>query len=350
MSGPSRESAYLGFSELLTAYRSSFLLLQVHDAGLFELIAEAGSGLEQICRDLGWDPELGERLLQALCGLELLLVEGERFYLSPFSRAFLWSGSSRYQGASLAFEQQLIGSWQTLEATLKQGSRVHATGDKSPEELATALDRYLGAMGEAARERAPEFWAWLRPPERGTILEIGAGSGAFLQAFLQVHPGWQGLFFDLPEVVARARRSAQLQPLGERLRFFSGNYLEDGGGLAGCSYGDQAPELVLLSNVVHCQGQRETQELLARAGQQLAPGGLLVIHDFFRDSPGPGRLYDLHMMLNTYNGRTYSRTGFEEMLQAAMGPGTCSWRSLASGSALAAWAEEEEVLDRWLAG
>ena len=38
----------------------------------------------------------------------------------------------------------------------------------------------------------------------------------------------------------------------------------------------------------------------------MAEDGIVLIHDFFSDCGWRGAMYDIHMMLNTYNGRTYS--------------------------------------------
>jgi len=44
---------------------------------------------------------------------------------------------------------------------------------------------------------------------------------------------------------------------------------------------------------------------------------LLIVHDFFRDANNFGALYDLHMLVNTWNGRAYSTTGTAAMLHTA---------------------------------
>jgi hypothetical protein len=67
--------------------------------------------------------------------------------------------------------------------------------------------------------------------------------------------------------------------------------------------------------MIHCQGAGETAGLLRRAAAKVGGQGLLVIHDFFTDDRR-GALYDLHMMLNTYNGRTYAVQEVEEMAKS----------------------------------
>ena len=60
---------------------------------------------------------------------------------------------------------------------------------------------------------------------------------------------------------------------------------------------------------------------------------MLVVHDFFTDCGWRGALYDIHMMLNTFNGRTYT---LQEIAGLASSAGLCRSVSaqLPSGSAV----------------
>ena len=92
-------------------------------------------------------------------------------------------------------------------------------------------------------------------------------------------------------------------------------------------------DLVLLSNLMHCQGWEETTVLLGQAAALTKPQGQVLVHDFFSDDSPFGALYDLHMLLNTYNGRTYSGGELEKMARS-QGLMMASRRQLPSGSAL----------------
>jgi hypothetical protein len=306
---PEGEDGFPTFSDLLTGYRLSAVLLLAHEAGVFAAIGQEGCTGTELCATVGWAPVYGERFLHCLCSLGLLNQAGGRFILSRFSATYLAPASPHYQGQTLVFEQQLHQSWQQLAATLAAGQRVFAIGDKDPGALRQAFTTYLGAMDEAARIRAAELWAALpMAATAGTILDCGAGSGAYLAAFLERYPGWWGIFCDLPEVVASSGLHRQ-PALATRLTWCACNLLADGPSDFD-TIPDSSCDLVLLSNLVHCQGPTETLLLLAKAAAKITDRGLLIIHDFFSDTDWRGALYDLHMMVNTYNGQTYTR---EEM-------------------------------------
>jgi hypothetical protein len=228
-----------------------------------------------------------------------------RYGLADWARPYLVPGNATSQDAVFHFERGLIRSWDTLGDVLTRGERVFGTEAKDDGDYRNALDRYLGAMDNAAVVRATELWKALAPPVgSGVILEAGAGSGAYLKSFLVRYPLWRGIFCDLADVVARSEKDPGLMGLKNRLDYRVCNLLDDAGtqsALAGVS-----ADIVLFSNVIHCQGEPETRGMLARVVQYAAAHGRVVIHDFFSDAHEFGALYDLHMMLNTFNGRTYT--------------------------------------------
>lgn len=305
---PGDLQGFAAFTDLLTAYRLTGVLMEAHEAGLFAAVGGVGRSGTELCTQVGWDPAYGERFLRCLCGLGLLRLQEDRYALSDFAAAYLDPASPCYQGRTLAFERRLRRSWQELGPTLAGGRRVVGTEDKDPDTLCRAFGIYLGAMDEAARIRASELWEALPPPRQtGTLLDLGAGSGAFAAVFLDRYPGWRAILCDLPEVTADTDLHPLPQEVMARINWCACNLLSAGPSPFD-AIADRSCHLVLLSNVVHCQGQEETALLLAKAVSKTADGGLLLIHDFFTDTGWRGALYDLHMMINTYNGRTYSRS------------------------------------------
>ncbi len=103
----------------------------------------------------------------------------------------------------------------------------------------------------------------------------------------------------------------------ENLSFHPCNILEREE-LAGfvAKYGSTA-DVLLFSNICHCYSPEENAALLQQAGPLLAQEGLLIVHDFYRDANSFGAIYDLHMLVNTYNGRSYTTAETSFMLKNA---------------------------------
>lgn len=301
---------FLEFMDMLTAYRKTRVLMCAHELGIFEALTHGMHRAGEICAKTGMDESYGTRFLEVLAQLGFLERHGNDYGLGTFARRFLTKGAHFYQGESLEFEKTLTRSWNHLSQTLVQGKRVFNAGEKSPDEYQSSLDLYLHAMDNAARIRAGELWRMIQPSrDGGLILDAGAGSGAFLKDFLNRNPSWNGVFCDLPDVVALARNNPELSGLIHRIDFRAVNLLDEADGQI-----HHQADILLCSNLVHCQGVEETRVLLSRLAPHVSPSGCLIVHDFFTDQGPEGAMYDLHMMLNTYNGRTYSMDHVRDMM------------------------------------
>lgn len=329
MSEPS--TPFRSFTDLLTGYRASQALLVAHRCGLLEQLGGGGRSAEELCTALGWDPAYGRRFLDTLCALGLLQREEEYYDFTPTMRPLLAVDGSNRQWQTLEFEAQMFAAWSHLEETLVAGQRIFAAGDKSPHELKQARDRYLGAMDEAARIRAVELFDGLDDlPSHGRMLDLGTGSGAYVREFLNRHPDWTVTCCDLPEVLNRPQLRESLAPWREQISLIGCNLLAT---WPPSLVTTDPYDLVLLSNLMHCQGWEETTVLLGQVAALTKPQGQVLVHDFFCDDSPFGALYDLHMLLNTYNGRTYAGGELEEMAKSQELMMESRWR-LASGSTL----------------
>jgi len=309
------DDSYLSHQDLLTAYRYSRILMTAHHLGVFESIGYDVLSSSDICMKTGMDHDYGRRFIYTLSSMGLLEYRSGLYGLSEYSKKYLLRNSAMYQGASLDFEERLQDSWQQLEETLVKGMRVFGTEEKQQAVYERQLEKYLKAMDNAALIRASELWDAIQPEgESGLIIDVGAGSGAFLMEFLGRHSLWRGVFCDLSDVVSRAKDESKIKSMMDRLEFRSCNLL-DREQVELVLYSFSA-DIILVSNVIHCQGRLETENLLSMIVPCLANDGKFVIHDFMTDNGVRGASYDLHMMLNTMNGRTYSSSELVRILKS----------------------------------
>jgi predicted metal-binding protein len=307
------DNSYRTFCELTSGYRMFSVMGEAIRSGIIDLLEEGECTLDQLLGGTALRPEEGGRFIDLLGSVGLLEQYEGKFYLSRFSRSYLCRSSATSQRHVLEFEPILMENWRQIGIILEQGQG-SLIREQTPEECRERLQLYQLAMGEAAVVRSRELWdAITQLPEQGTIIDIGAGDGVYLREFLVRHPLWQGVACDLPEVCDRLTTGS----VEENLRLHPCNIL-DKQELAGLveSYRAQA-DLLLFSNICHCYGLDENRDLLGQTGALLARDGLLVVHDFFRDANSFGALYDLHMLVNTWNGRTYTTSETDVLLQSA---------------------------------
>lgn len=307
------DTSYKTFTELLTAYRISDILIVIGETGLMERIGDEGNTVEAVVAGLNWHPEAGRRFLECLCGLGLLERRENTLYRTAFSDTFFAPESGNYQGSALEFEKILIEKWSRLGASLRAGQGAFVE-HKSPGQYQKALRQFIAAMDDAARIRSRELWESFRlPAETGIIVEVGAGSGAYLSSFLERYPRWRAIFCDLPDIIQLVKTSGSLTAHPGRVEFVSCNLLEEAPVLRRRLQG--GADILLASNFLHCQGYEDTAAILGRILPLLKNEGLLIAHDFFASHNWQGALYDLHMFLNTYNGRTYAPADLEGLLK-----------------------------------
>ncbi len=296
--------SYKTFCDILTGYRLAAVITQAVKSGIIDIVGNDGCSDADIIEATGIMSEEGARFLDLLARDGILERYDNRLYLSQFSRKYLFRGSDSNQLDVLEFEHILAEQWNGLDTILHKGQGA-LTADKSAQEYAYRLKLFQSAMHGAAIIRSKELWdAFPRPAETGVIIDIGAGDGSYLIEFLNRYPQWQAIACDLPEVVAQIKDSAivthacnlvEPQELQELVDRYSGT-----------------ASLVLLSNLIHCYSKQENAALLEQITKMVHKDGMLIIHDFFIDGNSFGALYDLHMMVNTYNGRAYS---FDETMR-----------------------------------
>jgi len=307
------DNSYRTFCDLTSGYRMFHVMSEAVSCGVIDLLEEGERSLDELLAALALQPEAGRRFIGLLVNSGLLEEYDARLYLSRFSRTFLGRHSASSQRRVLEFEPLLMANWSRLGTVLHEGQGALIC-EQSPREYRQRLQHYQQAMGEAARVRSRELWEAITGlPEQGTIIDIGAGDGTYLREFLARHPGWQGIGCDLEDVCAGTAAT----PLPANLTLHPCNIL-DATELAALvtKYHGKA-DLLLFSNLCHCYGPDENRTLLQQAALLLAHKGLLVVHDFFRDANSFGALYDLHMLVNTYNGRSYTIGETAGLLQRA---------------------------------
>lgn len=296
------DNSYRTFCDLTGGYRMFCVMAESVNTGVVDLLEEGELTVEELQAATALRPEEGRRFIELLVNVGLIEKYDGRLYLSRFSRTYLSRTSPTSQRHVIEFEPILMAKWSQLGGVLREGQGTLTRG-QTDDDYRERLRLFQRAMTEAAQVRARELWDALTDlPEQGTIIDIGAGEGTYLREFLTRRPLWQGIACDLPDVCARAATGL----IPHNLNFHPCNILERQELDVLVSSHCAGVDLLLFSNLCHCYSPDENRALLEQAGEMLTAEGLLVVHDFYRDANSFGALYDLHMLVNTYNGRSYT--------------------------------------------
>ena len=172
---------------------------------------------------------------------------------------------------------------------------------------------YHDHLWEQARAPAAEVaTAILRGQAKGGhLLDLGAGSGAWTDAYLRADPGVRATVVDCAPVldIAHARLApwqgqTTFEEADLRTRAASGTF-----------------DVVLLVHVLHLYPPHEAADLVLRAAGNVAPGGRLFVIEMDLDAdrlgPAASVLFDLDLALHTDGGRVHRAAEVLRWVEAA---------------------------------
>ena len=321
---------YQYLEDLATAYWYSEMLFSALELKLFQHLAAGHGNLARLAHTADCHEESLFRLLRGLQKMALVDRYDGQWFNTQVTDRFLVPGKPDYMGEFFLYRRYMQPNWSQLTRQLSRPSPKAA--DPSPEAAAPPPDppaattdyqernhRYVTAMDTLVRQKAREIAALLKPESlKGPILDVGGGAGAMIRALMpRVHPK-NAVLFELPEVIAAARTLYPDPSHWQGIDTLAGDFRTH--------RFHQRFGVVVLSNFLHAYGPDEAAELLAKAVSLVEPNGVLVIHDYFPDRdgkvPGKGALYDVTMMLNTYNGQCHTTQKIKTWLSRA-GMATC---------------------------
>jgi len=281
--------------ELADGFKASRVLLTAFELGVFTALGESGATAAGVAGEIGADPRATERLLCALCALDLVEKRDETYRNTPAAQRHLVTGGSDFL-ASLGHTGNLWEAWSTLTACVREGHRVRR--------LTGWTENFIEAMHSRARRVAPRLVDGLEIQGARRMLDVGGGSGVFAMAFVQGDPERRATLLDLPEVIPIARRFIEAEGLAEQIACVAGDYNQ-------ADFGE-GYDFVLLSAILHINSADQNRALLCKTARALAPGGLVVIREFLveesRTAPVHAALFGLNMLVATERGDVYTES------------------------------------------
>lgn len=145
-----------------------------------------------------------------------------------------------------------------------------------------------------------------------TLMDIGGGSGAFLEIVGQTYPEIKMVLFDLDEVAPAAQARFDRAGMGGRTRVACGSFKTDS-----IPHG---PDAISLVRVLYDHNDRTVASLLAKCFDALPQGGRLIITEPMLGGDAPDRTGDVYFALYTLamqTGKTRSIAEISALCVAA---------------------------------
>ncbi|MBE0568792.1 MAG: methyltransferase domain-containing protein [Deltaproteobacteria bacterium] len=285
----------------------------LHTAVKLELFTAIGGGkmdADTMAKRIGGNTYGVERLLGALCAMDLLTKEKGLYANTEFSLKYLAKESPDYTGFIIKHHHHLMDSWNRMSESVLSGDPCR----KRPATLSeTERESFLMGMFNLAMELAPHFAREIDLSGRERFLDFGGGPGTYAIHFCRENPGMTATVFDLPDTRPFAERTIARFGLADRIDFKEGSYIDDAVDL------EKEYDVAWISHNLHGEGPEEAEKVVAHAVSVLKPGGLIFIHEFILndDKTGPlfPALFSINMLLGTPGGRAYSERELMAILE-----------------------------------
>jgi SAM-dependent methyltransferase len=302
------------------SYQVAAVLAAAADLDLFDLLAKGPLTARDMARKRHCALRGMTILLDALAALELLRKTGESYALLPGSDAFLTSTGAQSVIRMLQHQSNCLRKWSQLAKAVKDGRPIES--QPSVRGVKGDCAAFIGGMHNLGAPVADRILRLVRPLRFRKLLDVGGGSGTWTMAFLRACPSATAILFDLPPVIALARRRLTDAGLLPRVRLVAGDFYK--------SPLPSGADLVWVSAIVHQNSRAENRRFFAKIRHALEPGGRVVIRDILmrenRLQPVAGALFAVNMLVATPGGGTFTFAELREDLATAGLVDATVWR------------------------
>jgi len=299
---------------IATAYWYSQILFSAITIDLFSKLESGHVYLQDIALVTNCRSHELARLLRGLEKMNLVLYHDKMWTNSVAASRYLVRGKPNYMGEFFLYRQYMQPNWQQLTERIQVRKQPEKELDYEERNF-----RYVRAMDCLVRQKGAEIARLFTGVTlSGPVLDIGGGAGSLLRAIRDRYTSqatngknFAGELFELEEILTAARKLYQNPDDWQQIATISGDFRSHV--FHSCYSG------IIISNFLHAYGEEEARHLLLKALNLLDDDGFLLIHDYFPDRSAvveqKGALYDLCMMLNTYNGRCHEMQEIRQWLK-----------------------------------
>jgi len=310
--------------EHLIALWAPAIIEAAYELGVFRVLSEEATDSVTLSKKLETDPRCTRILLEALYTYGFVeridgVEEAKRYALSAeLKHCFLPGGLYSLVGKMVYDRRLAWDAWRNLASTIRASGEKHAymhqqnqISDHDYEFLVGGINFFAPPCVDQLCQ-ALQNLSW-ETDRAVSVLDIGCGTGLYSQLLLQRFPRWIATGLDHERIAPLAH--TQSVQLGVDDRFTS----------LACDFWEvdwkSGFDLIIFANIFHLQNYQSNQQLLIRASQSLAPGGLICIIDYIvdddRNVDSPQNRFAFLFaasMLATGGGDSYSLSDYHHWL------------------------------------
>ncbi|MGD9995481.1 MAG: methyltransferase [Ilumatobacteraceae bacterium] len=291
---------------------SYWTLVAAVELGVFDAIERIGpTRIEPLARELDASAVHLQHLCDALVGFGFLDQVDDVYELTETAERYLCTNGPASMAHLVRVAPGPLTNWEGLANTIRAGV-VASPIERDPAAFYVPLVRATFATQLRAASRLGLRLGWARRPGL-RVLDLGAGCAPWAIAVLEQSPDGTAVVNDLPGVIELATETVAARGLSPRVEVRPGDFLE-------IALEPSSFDIVVLGHVCRTEGDERARALVGRAFDALAPGGQVVIADYFTDDrrrQAFGVQMGLTMLANTERGRMVTHSQAVGWLRAA---------------------------------
>ncbi|WP_299968803.1 methyltransferase [uncultured Roseobacter sp.] len=302
--------------DLVQGFVQSQVLMALVEMNVFRRLRAGPQSAEDLGRAVAIAPDRMQVLLQAAAALGLLTRgRGGRYRLArkgaalmgvPGLEAMIRHHKAFY--ADLADPVALLRGPERTELSAFWPYVFGAGGEIAPDVAAT----YSDLMAQSQRLVAQDTLRAVSLKGVRRLLDVGGGTGAFLEAVGHAAPEVEMVLFDLPQVVPEAQSRFDAAGLSDRVSIRAGSFRDDPL--------PRGADAISLIRVLYDHADETVGALLAAVFEALPPGGRLIISEPMgggRKPDAAGDVYFAFYTLAMQTGRARSPDEIAALCRAA---------------------------------
>lgn len=287
--------------EIASAYQKSKILLTACELDIFSALGDEMKTSKEVAFETETDERAIDRLMNALCHLQLLTKHNDKFSNTKGTRRFLVHGSSEYLGR-LMHLTHIWDKWGTLTEAVKKGTAV--VYDDITDKDEEWIKSFINSMHSRGRMQAPDIIREINFDGINKVLDLGCGSGLYAIEMAKAKPSLDISVFDLPVVIDHTKEHLKEAGFENKIKTMPGDFHKDDIG--------EGYDLVFISSVIHFNSLWENVALMKKVYDSLNLNGMAVIQEQVvndsRTDPADAVNLALNMLVNTKGGDSYTET------------------------------------------
>ncbi|MFL4472256.1 methyltransferase [Tateyamaria armeniaca] len=299
--------------DVVQGFVQSQVLMALVELDAFRRLRAGAQSAEALGRACDIPTDRMQVLLQAGAALGLLKRKRDRYALARKGAALMGvPGLEAMIRHHKAFYDDLRDPVALLrgpdETKLSQFWPYVFGADVPPADAAT----YSDLMAQSQRLVAEDTLRAVSLKGVSHLLDVGGGTGAFLEAAGRATPGMQMTLFDLPAVVPAAQGRFDAAGMADRVEIVPGSFRDQA-----LPHGADAVSLI---RVLYDHSDDTVRALLARVYDALPAGGRLIISEPMGGGARPDRAGDVYFAFYTMamqTGRARSAAEIEALVTEA---------------------------------